>query len=259
MHRLLRKVTRTLFRYDPDYYDMYADPKEAYFGRLYLGRIRAALREAGLGPGAALVDAGCQTGRLAIPLARDGYRVTGIDTSAFALGRARRHARAAGVAVRWLRGDLLRLLRREPSAYDAALCAEVLYLSPRYREMLAVLRDAVRPGGLICVSHRPRWYYLVEALRAGDLDAAQFVATHGEGPFRDSRYYNWQGLEALRALYQELGLTVRAIHPIDTWAWLGGLERLSPATERLLAVLEEAPRSAGAERARYLLMVAQKQ
>ena len=65
----------------------------------YLRTVRAerrppsAARRAGCAPGAAILDAGCGEGRNAVPLARAGYRVVGLDRSRRLLAAAPRHAR----------------------------------------------------------------------------------------------------------------------------------------------------------------------
>lgn len=283
MQKAVRKILRAVADYDPDYYDMYADPNEAWFARLYVERIlrhaaeadiRAPATEPGTPPAAGsatgvpsiedrrptLLEAGCQAGRLVVPLAKRGFQVTGIDTSAFALRRAREHARAAGVTATFVQGDLIKVLRRSPRRrFDIVVCAEVVYLSPQYREMLEALAAAVRPGGLLCVSHRPKFYYLLEALRQYDLATAAEVLRKSEGPFRDARYYNWQTEEELRALYRSLGLVWIAMHPIDRLAWLGGisLDRLTEEQrgEWLRWELEQ-PGEAAGTCARYVLVVA---
>ncbi len=50
--------------------------------------------------GSPLLELGCGTGRLLIPLAEAGYRVTGVDLSPTMLRIARAKAEAAGVAER---------------------------------------------------------------------------------------------------------------------------------------------------------------
>jgi 2-polyprenyl-3-methyl-5-hydroxy-6-metoxy-1,4-benzoquinol methylase len=54
-------------------------------------RILRRLREM-LTPGQHLLDAGCGYGRIAIPLARSGYEVTGLDLSDALLSAARERA-----------------------------------------------------------------------------------------------------------------------------------------------------------------------
>lgn len=261
MQKVVRKVLRAIADYDPDYYDMYADANEAFFATLYVERIRRHAAAAGIHPPARLLEAGCQAGRLVIPLAKLGFQVTGIDTSGYALRRARAHAKTARVDARLIRGDLLNVLRSRPSvSYDIVVCAEVLYLSPTYREMLQALAGAVRPGGLLCVSHRPKFYYLFEALKRYDVAAALDVLKRTEGPYGDSAYYNWQTREELRALYDALGLEWLASYPIDRVAWLSGMSpsQLTEAQRDELRALELRLPVDGESMGRYVFVVAQR-
>ena len=224
LKRFTKKLFRAVANRDPEYYDMYLDQRESRFAELYLRPLQQHLKEAGILPPARILDAGCQTGRLLVPLAKDGYSVTGIDRSMFALRRAKAHLRNAGARAKLTRGDIGSVLSKPGDGYDAVICAEVLYLCEDYRLLLAKLASAVKPGGLLCVSHRPQAYYLVEALRKGDMDAAAYVLSNREGAFRGHSYFNWQTEEQLRALYEELGLSLLAVYPIDRFAWLAGLD-----------------------------------
>ena len=60
----------------------------------------------GIQPGTC-IELGCGTGVNAVWLAQQGFDVTAIDFSALALDRARKRAADAGVAVRFLEGDVL--------------------------------------------------------------------------------------------------------------------------------------------------------
>ncbi len=62
----------------------------------------AQAREAG-GP---VLELACGTGRIAIPLAQAGFRVTGIDVAEGMLARAREKAAEQGVDVTWAHGDI---------------------------------------------------------------------------------------------------------------------------------------------------------
>ena len=276
MQKTVRKILRVVANYDPDYYDMYEDANEAFFAQLYVPRILQHAEAAGIRPPAAgsatgvpsiadrrptLLEAGCQTGRLAIPFAKMGFRVTGIDTSPFALRRARAHAKAAGADATFIQGDLIERLRSRPRPqYDIVVCAEVVYLSRRYGEMLEALAGAVKPGGLLCVSHRPRLYYLLEALRRYDVAAATAVLTTSEGPFGQSSYFNWQSEEELRTRYGALGLQWLAMYPIDRLAWLSGADpaKLTEAQRGEWLKLEHRLSGETGMCARYVLVVAAK-
>ena len=263
MQKTMRKLLRAVAGYDPTYYDMYADPNEAFFGRLYLARILHEAAEAEIRSPSSILDAGCQAGRLAIPLAQEGFRVTGIDTSSFALRRATHHAKAASVTLTLEQGDIAEVLQDHPHwQYDLVVCAEVLYQSAGYRDILEALVKAVRPGGLLCVSHRPSVYYLIEALRHRDWATARLVLSaeegHFEGPFPERGYYNWQTEESLRALYKGLGMQWVALYPIDRYARLSGLSPSQLTSEQRDEWLQMELQEAGDTGicARYLLVVA---
>src|SRR5829696_1674298 len=61
----------------------------------------ALARETG-GP---VLEIACGTGRVAIPIARQGFAVTGLDVVPAMLDRARFKAEAARLTVRWVEGD----------------------------------------------------------------------------------------------------------------------------------------------------------
>lgn len=109
-------------------------------------------------PPARVLDAACGPGLYALPLARDGYRVTGVDVSPAALRHARAAAKEQGLAVRFVRADL-RALAMPAASFDAVLLIYyVLEAFPR-RQQSAVLRSVARclaPGGLAIVEMRLR-------------------------------------------------------------------------------------------------------
>lgn len=82
------------------------------------GEVGQVLALAGCGGGAVL-DLACGPGRHSVELARRGFAVTGVDRSAFLLGRARERAREAGVEVEWVHADMLGF--RRPGSFDLAL------------------------------------------------------------------------------------------------------------------------------------------
>ena len=89
-----------------------------------------------LGPGGALLEVACGTGRVAAQLARDGLRVVGFDRSADFLAGAR--AKTADLPnARWVRGDmrdidlgdsphfLLKEIREAPNSFHKTLRAKI--------------------------------------------------------------------------------------------------------------------------------------
>jgi ubiquinone/menaquinone biosynthesis C-methylase UbiE len=73
----------------------------------------------GLPPGSRILDCGCGAGRIALPLARRGYRLTGLDYSGPLLKLAEKQARRAQIAIEWIKGDMRRIGLR--NHFDAAV------------------------------------------------------------------------------------------------------------------------------------------
>ncbi len=242
MKKLLRKLRRAITKHEPGYHDMYLNEGERFFARLYLHYIRKTVREQN-GKQLKLLDAGCQTGRLAIPLAGDGHRVTGLDTSALAIHKAGEHARRAGVTLELVKADMGKWLPKQPEgSFDAVLCNEVLYLRSNWRELQKGLIRLLRPGGLCFVSHRPPAFY--------------DKVISGEGPINGS-YYNWQTREELENLYRDSGIRVLRVSPIWQISRLVNPEKVTEEQREAL-FLEETSAAERSNNSRYLLVCGKK-
>jgi ubiquinone/menaquinone biosynthesis C-methylase UbiE len=99
--------------------------------------------------GARVLDLACGWGRVAVPLAQGGYRVTGLDLSEAFLAKAREAARAAGVSIDFRRADM----REIPFAgeFDAVIMIwsafGVLESDDEDQKALDAVARALRPGG----------------------------------------------------------------------------------------------------------------
>jgi SAM-dependent methyltransferase len=112
------------------------------------------LVERGVLPGAAVLDAGCGTGRYAIELARRGYLVHGVDRSAHLIAEAERSTADRSRSVSFTVGDIL---TPPASHYDAILCRGVLndLIDDRAREaVFGIFRRALRPKGALILDVR---------------------------------------------------------------------------------------------------------
>ena len=117
--------------------------------------IRRALRQVCPRPVQDVLDVGCGTGKHLIPLARDGFRVTGVDYSEAMVRECRRKLARHGLEAELHTADLLEL--DLPGRFDAALAMNsvICYLleTERIAEGLRRLREALRPGGLLLLDN----------------------------------------------------------------------------------------------------------
>jgi ubiquinone/menaquinone biosynthesis C-methylase UbiE len=93
-----------------------------------------------------IVDLGCGTGSLAVLLAEHGNRVSGIDISGNMIRLARAKARAAGVAVDFVRGDAADPPFAEAS-FDLVLARHVLWAFENPDAVLQRWVDLLAPDG----------------------------------------------------------------------------------------------------------------
>ncbi|MBN1658914.1 MAG: class I SAM-dependent methyltransferase [Anaerolineae bacterium] len=129
-----------------------------------------------LAPGARILDLACGHGRHSIPLAQAGYRVIGLDRSAYMLKRGREAAAeamggaaACGERVEWVRGDMRHLpfaaCWLSGGSFDACIN---LFTSFGYFEdeseneqVVAEAARLLRPGGKFLIDVSNRDYYLL--------------------------------------------------------------------------------------------------
>ena len=102
--------------------------------------------------GGRVLDAPCGNGRLAIELARRGYRPSGVDLAEPFLEEARQAAETAGVDVTWRLADM----RELPGSgdFDAAYCfgnSFGYFDHAGTRRLLAGFAGALRPGGRLAL------------------------------------------------------------------------------------------------------------
>jgi len=193
-------------------------------------QIGAAFRwRSGLPGGARLLEIGVGTGRIAIPLASQGYRYIGVDISVEMMRRLRERL-PQDTAVSLLRGDATALPLRDASV-DGAVTVHVFHLIAGWELALAELQRVIRPGGTLAVGFndvgepppaerlRERWRAIVHELGG---DTRRPGATKEQldplletlfGPPRRVVLATWQRRESLR---ERLDMIASRTHS-DAW------------------------------------------
>jgi SAM-dependent methyltransferase len=97
-----------------------------------------------------LFEPGIGSGRIAIPLARRGYRVTGVDISGKMLARLVRSKRALPIACG--QADVTRLPFPD-AAFDVAIAVHLFYFIPGWRQAIDEILRVLRDGGALILMH----------------------------------------------------------------------------------------------------------
>jgi S-adenosylmethionine-dependent methyltransferase len=146
---------------------------------LLLGQVLAALPE----PPARVVDAGGGTGQLAVALARRGYQVTVVDTSAAMLATCAQRAAGEGAevgarlaTVQGDAADLQALLG--PASRDAAVCHDLITQVDDPAAVLAALAGVLGDGGVLSLGFANRDWLVLRAGRRGE-HAGALRLVHG--------------------------------------------------------------------------------
>jgi ubiquinone/menaquinone biosynthesis C-methylase UbiE len=125
--------------------------------------------------GKRILDLGCGYGRIAIPLARGGPQITGIDIAQELIAAAKRAARQAKVRVRFDVGSMLKLPYRDGS-FDRVIClwSSFSHLLNRRDQLTAIdeMHRVLAPGGVA----------YIEVVNAGTAALKRRLERAGLGP-----------------------------------------------------------------------------
>jgi len=106
----------------------------------------------GIQPGARVLDVACGTGNTAIPAARGGAEVTGVDIATNLLAQAEKRAKVEGLRAHFQEGDAEHLPFGD-SEFDVALSMYGAMFAPRPDRVAAELVRVCKPGGTIAMAN----------------------------------------------------------------------------------------------------------
>jgi SAM-dependent methyltransferase len=106
----------------------------------------------GIQKGAKVLDVACGTGNTAIPAARAGAAVTGVDIAPNLLEQARQRAAAEGLTIHFEEGDAEQL-PYENGEFDVIISMFGAMFAPRPDRVAAELIRVCRPGGMIAMAN----------------------------------------------------------------------------------------------------------
>ena len=130
-----------------------ANEAETFVGRL---RIR---------PGFKVLDVACGTGNTAIPAARAGAEVVGVDIAPNLLDQARKRAAAERLAVQFEEGDA-EALPYPDAAFDIVITMFGAMFAPRPDRVAAELLRVSKPGGIIAMANWTAEGFVGKSFRA---------------------------------------------------------------------------------------------
>jgi SAM-dependent methyltransferase len=143
----------------PDLAQMKAGMKHAWtsgdFGRIASFTSEAAedfVKRIGIAPHAHVLDVACGTGNTAVPAARTGASVVGIDIAPNLLGQARQRAAAESLDILFEEGDAEDLHFPDHS-FDVVVSMFGAMFAPRPERVAAELLRVCKPGGIVAMAN----------------------------------------------------------------------------------------------------------
>src|ERR1051325_3866992 len=125
------------------------------FGQIaksYASGAEEFIKKLNLKPGMKVLDVACGTGNLALPAARTGAIVTGVDIAPNSLEKARENAKQEGLNIQFDEGDA-EALPYDDASFDAVVTMFGAMFAPRPELVAAELKRVCRPGGVIAMAN----------------------------------------------------------------------------------------------------------
>lgn len=255
------------------HYDMVTAPDESYYKDQYWYWIKKHLDSSRLPKKGRYLALGCGQGRLSLPLTRwcspEG-NVLGIDISKEALSEAVKHAEKENISnIIYQEADILPFLKKQQSnSYDGALFIEVIFFLPAYKEALAEIYRVLKPGAILFLSFRPRYFSALHALERGSWSDIDTILEKRSGQLSGSDVcFTWQRSNEIEGILSDAGsfeiLTIAGIGccsgiPGDPHEFICRPSLLSQKEKEKLMKLELAVAESVPDAGRYIFCAAKK-
>jgi len=119
-----------------------------------------------LKPGETVLDVACGTGNTAIPAAKKGAAVTGVDIAANSLEQARARAAAEDLEVKFDEGDA-EDLPYDDGSFDTVITMFGAMFAPRPDRTAAELTRVCRPGGRVVMANWTPNHFVGQMFKTG--------------------------------------------------------------------------------------------
>jgi len=213
------------------------------FGRIARGYARGSsefIARLGLEPGERVLDVACGTGNLAIPAARTGASVTGIDIASNLIAQARARAAVDRLSIAFDIGDAEQLPYATGS-FDTVVTMFGSMFAARPERATAELLRVTRSGGRIVMANWTPSGFVGEMLRA--------TVKYAPAPLGIPSPLLWGTDDAVRARFAEGTASVVLTRRLMTFEYPLGPEEVANyfrlwygPTLRAFAALDEANR-----------------
>jgi ubiquinone/menaquinone biosynthesis C-methylase UbiE len=139
-----------------------ANPNKALWEKGDFTRIAASMRESGealvksigIGPGMKVLDLGCGDGTTALPSARLGADVLGVDIASNLVAAGNKRAEEAGLSnLRFVEGDACDLNGLENNSFDRVVSIFGAMFAPKPMEVAREMVRVTKPGGTITMGN----------------------------------------------------------------------------------------------------------
>jgi len=142
--------------------DLPVNPNKALWEKGDFTRIAASMRESGealvqrlgIKPGMKVLDLGCGDGTTALPAAKRGADVLGVDIASNLVAAGNRRAQEAGLAnCRFQEGDATNLNALPDKSFDLVVSIFGAMFAPRPHDVAKAMVRVTRPGGRIVMGN----------------------------------------------------------------------------------------------------------